>query len=269
MAEAPLAPAEFFALFHEKFFSVSAPANTVLRPFSADVLSRRLDPRIQQLRISYISSRYAEITFEEKYDQPQGFTVRDVVLFVREYYTSNFTPEQVAQIREHVARGAIKDNYVHLIARLPPRPFTWLLPDEMTEEHVDNYIRHFNLPRDDALVDRMWRICRHAGEHSIKFESLTEATGYQNACFFHPRASLSWQEVTEQCQALGLPVDEKQLWEHVRAGRPLADLSAISLVRDTCQRHEIMGDMRRFEGFDVVEAPANANWVQVAVRLGS
>lgn len=221
-----------------------------------------------------MSSRYAEVHFEHKLAAPanSGFTVSDVIAFVHEYYTGVFTPEEVAQIRYKVARGEIEDDYVKIIAQKPQNVLTWSLPAAWKEEHINNYLAHFDLSRDGSLEDRMLRVAFHCVDHKVWNDQLTKAAQLPFAeVYFWPIPSLSLEQMEKQCKALGLSdhLDERKLTEYVQRGGALAALAQEVSEQEqaTCVRYMVLGDMRRFEGFEIETVSARS--ITVTVRLGS
>jgi len=272
--DVPFAPEAFFQLFDEGEFVVSAPRAAKLKAFSIDTLRKRLDPAIQELRISFMSSRYAEVFFEHTFAAPSdaGFTVGDVIELVHDYYTSVFTADEVAQIREKVARSEIDDPYVQIIARKPQGVLTWSLPAGYKEQHVDNFLAYFHLPRDGSLEDRMLRMAFHGADHKVFEAELQKACQlpFFSSCFW-PIPSLSIEEVQQQCKALGLSdqANERKLAEHVQRGGALVVFAEppSGPVQETCMRCKMMGGMQCFDGFSVdVVSPHS---LSVSIGLGS
>jgi len=275
---APMHPDEFFSTFDDerKAFCVTALLEKVLRRYTNEELNRRIDPRYQDLHLSFMSGRYAQVLFDEHYhpaDPAIGFTVLEVIELVRKYYQDPFTPAQVAAIRARVLDGSWGyDNYVHRIARLPPRPFEWRLSAGVPESYLNNYLVHFQLSTAGSVHERIVRMEEHLLANPISEQEMKTITRYESATAYLPKdPSLSEQEIEEQCRALGLPEHDQtdKLWAHLKAGGAMADMAAVSQMTDTCPRIEIMGPLQTCEGFEYVDVTDSVVRLRVFLLEGT
>jgi len=255
-----LAPNDFFALFDEhNSFSATRPLADALRRFTPAELATRMDPRIRQLVISYMSSRCAQVYFEEKYvpADNDGFTVREVVTFIIRYYTESFTPEQISSIRQRVNNGELDHDRFYRIARRPPRPLTFSdVNRTLEEEHVNNYLQFYNLSLDGCFSSRLIRMTDHYLPHKLvsDWAEYALATQHPDPPQVDVRASWSEPEIVAACKALGVysydPFhDALKLFEMQQAGTVLPELPAAPTdLQDTCLRSELLRSTR-FDGF--------------------
>jgi hypothetical protein len=272
-----LAPDDFFALFDKhNSFDASRPLEDALRGYTPAELTTKMDPRIRQLVISYMSSRCAQVYFEEKYvpADNDGFTVREVITFIVKYYTEPFTPEQIASIRQRVNSEELDHDLFYDIARRPPRPLTFSdVNCELKEEHVDNYLKFYNLSLDGCFSSRLIRMTDHYFQQKLVSDQAEYALATQHPDPPHVDVRASWSEpeIVAACKALGVysyhPFhDALKLFEMQQAGTVLPELPAAPTdLRDTCPRWELLRSTR-FDGFIIGEISETCARVSIDIN---